>query len=260
MLTNFKNIDMDKTERNKMIKKAAKSSVIKKYKRERWVFQFALLGICYIEFMPCLHCPSIWDADICLKINNLTSQLLLAYIASYIFFYLNILRKEQRMYEDYYPQIIQLLNNLFNVFDSHERCLKSLFKRASKGKSFLYNADSIRSVIEYLKAREKIYLEIYGNEIDNKYTPANEITGSNYLTAGQISYDIELLNNLSEVFSSDFKMALFRISQNLFILKMKDKQINSLKYYGLFVDEEIKLYTEIQNLRKEASFLFGESF
>ena len=41
---------------------------------------------------------------------------------------------------------------------------------------------------------------------------------------------------------------------------MKDKQINSLKYYGLFVDEEIKLYTEIQNLRKEASFLFGESF
>ena len=161
---------------------------------------------------------------------------------------------------DYYPQIIQLLNNLFNVFDSHERCLKSLFKRASKGKSFLYNADSIRSVIEYLKAREKIYLEIYGNEIDNKYTPANEITGSNYLTAGQISYDIELLNNLSEVFSSDFKMALFRISQNLFILKMKDKQINSLKYYGLFVDEEIKLYTEIQNLRKEASFLFGESF
>ena len=198
---------MDKTERNKMIKKAAKSSVIKKYKRERWVFQFALLGICYIEFMPCLHCPSIWDADICLKINNLTSQLLLAYIASYIFFYLNILRKEQRMYEDYYPQIIQLLNNLFNVFDSHERCLKSLFKRASKGKSFLYNADSIRSVIEYLKAREKIYLEIYGNEIDNKYTPANEITGSNYLTAGQISYDIELLNNLSEVISSDYKMA-----------------------------------------------------
>lgn len=101
---------------------------------------------------------------------------------------------------------------------------------------------------------------MYGNEIDNKYTPANEITGSNYLTAGQISYDIELLNNLSEVFSSDFKMALFRISQNQFILKMKDKQINSLKYYSLFVDEEIKLYSEIQNLRKEASILFGKSF
>lgn len=89
---------MDNTERNKIIKKAAKSSVNKKYKRECWAFRIALLGICYIEFMPFLHCPSIWDADICLKINNLTSQLLLAYIASYIFFYLNILRKEQRMY------------------------------------------------------------------------------------------------------------------------------------------------------------------
>lgn len=251
---------MVEAQKRKKIKEAVSFTIHKKYKWEYRGFWIALIGICYIEFMPFLHCPSIWNVDICLKINNLTSQLLLAYIASFIFFYLNIFRKEKRKYEDYYPQIIKLLNNLFSVFDSHEKTLRSLYKGASKGSPFLYNADSIRSVIKYLKAREEIYLKMYGSDTDSEYTPANEITGSNYLTAGQISYDIKLLNNFSDVLNSDFKMILYRISQNQFILKMKDKQINNLKYYGLFVDEEIKLYTEIQNLRKEASLLFGESF
>ena len=83
--------------------------------------------------------------------------------------------------------------------------------------------------------------------------------GSNYLTAGQISYDIDMLNHF-DVLDSNFKMALFRISQNIFIIKLKDKPIHNLRFYGLLVNDEIKLHEEIENLRKEASLLFGESF
>ena len=246
---------MNKLPRKKNIKKA----IYNKYRFEFYGFCLALIGVFYIEFLPCLHFYSIWDNSTCVKLNTLISQLLLAYIASYIFFFLNVLKKEQKKYEDYHPYIIKLLTNLFSVFDSHKECLKHLYKEVNKETSFIYNAESIHVIIEHLKDKERVYRKKFGTEIDSRYTPSNELMGSNYLTAGQISYDIDMLNHF-DVLDSNFKMALFRISQNLFIIKLKDKPIHNLRFYGLLVNDEIKLHEEIENLRKEASLLFGESF
>lgn len=250
---------MEKLQRKKSIKKAVCFAIYNKYRFEHYGFCFALIGVFYIEFLPCLHFPSIWDYSVCLRINALISQLLLAYIASYIFLYLNMLKKEQKKYEDYYPYIIKLLKNLFGVFDSRKEYLKHLYKEVNKETSFIYNAVSIHIIIEHLKDRERVYREQFGIEIDSHYTPSNELMGSNHFTSGQISYVIDMLNHF-DVLDSNFKMALFRISQNQFIIKLKDEPIHNLRYYGLFVNDEIKLYEEIENLRKEASILFGVTF
>ena len=250
---------MEKLQRKKSIKKAVCFAIYNKYRFEHYGVCFALIGVFYIEFLPCLHFPSIWDYSVCLRINALISQLLLAYIASYIFLYLDVLKKEQKKYEDYYPYIIKLLKNLFGVFDSRKEYLKHLYKEVNKETSFIYNAVSIHIIIEHLKDRERVYREQFGIEIDSHYTPSNALMGSNHFTSGQISYVIDMLN-LFDVLDSNFKMALFRISQNQFIIKLKDEPIHNLRYYGLFVNDEIKLYEEIENLRKEASILFGVTF
>lgn len=250
---------MEKLQRKKSVKKAVYFAIYNKYRFEHYGFCLALIGIFYIEFLPCLHLHSIWDYSVCMKINTLISQLLLAYIASYIFLCLNVLKKEQKKYDDYYPHIIKLLANLFSIFDSRKECLKNLYKGINKENSFIYDAVSIYAIIEHLKDREKIYRELYGAQIDSHYTPSNELTGSNYLTSGQISYVLDMLNNF-DILDSNFKMALFRISQNLFIVKLKDNPIHNLRYYSLFVNDEIKLYEEIENLRKESSRLFGVTF
>ena len=251
---------MDNTERNKIIKKAAKYSVNNKYKRECWGFWFALLGLFYIEFLPFIHCPSIWNDEVCLKINNLTSQLLLAYIASYIFFYINLLKKEQQKYEDYYPRITILLQRLFSVFDSHEKRLASLYKDAKGEDTFIYNKESIETVIDYLEEREKIYIETYGTSAKNDYTPANEISGSNYLTAGQISYDIEKLSYFNDILSSDYKIKLFDISQNLYLTSFKNNLKSDLVTYKLLIEDEIELYKKIKDLKEHSNKIFGTDF
>ena len=71
---------MKENTQHKTINKAAKNAIKKKYKWETRLFIIALFMVCYIEFMSFLHCPSVWNFETCLKINNLTSQLLLAYI------------------------------------------------------------------------------------------------------------------------------------------------------------------------------------
>lgn len=248
---------MNDIQKRKEIKKMAKSAIHKKYRWECIGLLVVSIMLFYIEFLPCLYLPSIWNGETSVKINYLISQLSLAYIASFFFFYLNILKKEQRKYEDYFPQIIRILRNLFNVFDSHERCLRSLYKEAHKGDTFTYNEASIRIVIEYLKDRENKYLAMYKDQDCSQYTPAYEISGNNHLVCRQIFYDIELLNNFSEILDSNFTMALFRISQNQFILRLKDEQINDLKFYTLLVEEEVKLYKEIESLKKEFKILFG---
>lgn len=244
----------------KVIKKSVKTAIRKKYKCECRLFWLAIIGIFYIEFLPCIHCPSIWNADTCLKINSITSQLLLAYVASYIFLYINILTKERRIYENYYPQIILILKNLFSVFNEHKERLESLYVEATKEKTFNYDKESIHKIINYLKKREDIYINQYKVDKDNEYTPAREITGSNYLTAGQIYYDIKLLETFNEVLSPDFKTILFEISQNLYIIKLKDKPINNLEFYKIMVNSEIKLYKLIEELREHSNNTFSTDF
>ena len=70
----------------KRIIKASKRVVFLKYKNEVIAFIIALMVLLYIEFFPNYHLPSLLDNSICNKINNLIYQLLLAYVASFIFF------------------------------------------------------------------------------------------------------------------------------------------------------------------------------
>ena len=241
------------------ISKAAKRAIWKKYRNETIGFWISLFFVCYIEFMSKFHIPSIWDIETCSKINNIVLQLLLAFIASFIFLYINILTKELKSYEDSYPQIVRILKNMFSVFDSHERCLKTLYKDATNDDAFVYDEKKIDIIINYLKKNEKEYKKIYGDNKNDLYTPASHITGSNYLTAAQISYDIELLNNFRDILNSDFNMILFDISQNLYISKLKDYQINDLEFYRILVKSEILLHKQITNLKIHSMELFRDS-
>lgn len=243
-----------------IIKKSAKFAIRKKYKCERRLFWIAIIGIFYIEFLTCIHCPSIWDTETCTTINSLTSQLLLAYIASYIFFYLNVIKREKERIRNCYPQIIHILKNLFSVYESHEKYLKSIFNKLRKGEDFAYSTESFQKIINHLRNEDKVYLEAYKLPIDNEYKPSNTIGGSNFATARQISYDIELLQHFNDIFNSDYQMILFRISQNLYILKYKNNRINNLDFYETLIDEEITLNKEIQELKKQSSPMFGMEF
>lgn len=151
---------MEKLQRKKSVKKAVYFAIYNKYRFEHYGFCLALIGIFYIEFLPCLHLHSIWDYSVCMKINALISQLLLAYIASYIFLCLNVLKKEQKKYDDYYPHIIKLLANLFGIFDSRKERLKNLYKGINK-ENFLYMMQfQFMPLLNTLKI-EKKYIENY---------------------------------------------------------------------------------------------------
>lgn len=251
---------MEDSKNIKRINEIAKNVIKNKYKCETNIFKAALGGVIYIEFLEIIHIPSIWSIETCTTINNLISQLLLAYIASYIFFCLNVVKKEKERIRNCYPQILHILNNLFSVYDTHEKYLKSIFKKLRQSEDFTYKTESFQKIINHLRNEDKVYLEAYNLSIDNEYKPSNTIGGSNYVTATQISYDIELLQHFNDIFSSDYQMVLFRISQNPYILKYKNNRNNNLVFYEALIKEEIDLNKEIQKLKKYSISMFEMKF
>lgn len=236
----------------KVIKKSVKTAIRKKYKCECRLFWLSIIGVFYIEFLPCIHCPSIWNAETCLKINNILSQLCLAYIASFIFFAINIIDREVKKNILIYPHIIHILGDIFMTFASHKGLLIFISQKTSTNETFEYNINREIEVISALK-------EGKSSSEDIKKLSAMLCDNSIQL-AKKTHYNIELLNHFSESFDTDFNSLLYSISQNYFILQFKDKNEICLNDYERFLPNNMKLHEQIELLRKKSETIFKIEF
>ncbi len=238
--------------KNKIRHKAAKNVVYKKYQLLNWGFWGALLGIFYIEFLPIIHIPSIWNVEICTKINNITLQILLAYVASYIYFYLNIIKKEIKDGAIFVPHMIYILRDIFSASSKHAGFMMFLSKQTLSNDNFNYKTNEILDILSVLKTvknsskeKEELSILLCDNSLD---------------LAKKISYDIELLNHFSESFDTEYKTLLYSISQNNFIQQLKDKEeITITDYERLFI-QNIELHQKIELLRDKSEKIFLTEF
>lgn len=227
--------------------------IISKYRCEIGVFILSFIMCIYIEFGEEYYLRSIfsWSDETCTKLNGLLLQFSVAYIASFIFFVLNIVLKEKRTYTLFYPQITRILDNMFVVFNGHRNLLDNLFRQAKNNDNhFSYDEESLGLIVNYLKKKDK---ELAGkNMADNmEIKPFScDLSGNNYLTAMQISYDIDLLMKYSDILTPEILSILFDISQNNYIIRHKGQPQDNIYSYELFLQEDVQLYYKIRELRK----------
>lgn len=227
--------------------------IILKYRYEIGGFLFSCVLCFYIEFGEEYYLYPIfnWSDETCAKLNSLLLQVSIAYVASFIFFVINIASKEIRKYTLFYPQIARILDNLFVVFDGHKKLLESLYRQAKSNDShFSYDEASLGLIVNYLKKKDK-ELESKNKADDMKIKPFScELSGNNYLIAMQISYDINLLMKYSDILTPKILSILFDISQNDYIIRHKGQPQDNIYMYELFLQDDVQLYYKIRELRK----------
>lgn len=234
------------------IKRTATINTLKKYRWESHIFIFFSLLLIWIEFFPSLHFKTDFSIEMCNKINNIISQLCLAYVASYIFLCVNVMNREQKNKALIYPHIIRILKDIFFATASHHGLLIFLSKHIKSNETFTYSIDEILEILSALKKDN--------TPPNDKLNLSTMLCNNSIEMAKKISYDIELLNNFSDLFESKYNSLLYTISQNYFILQLKNKDEITITDYQRLILQNIELYKTIELLREESEKIFKIEF
>ena len=235
-----------------ILKHRAIYNTFRKYKWESIIFIVLSIVLILIEFFQELHFEVRFSINTCEKINNILSQLCLAYIASYIFFAINIINRETRKNMFVYPHIIHILRDIFLTIASHEGLLMFISQKMTSNETFEYNKNGI---LDILSALEK-----EGTSLEENNKLSAMICDNGIQLAKRIIYNIELLNHFSESFNTDYNSLLYSISQNNFILQLMDKNEIDINDYKRLLLSNIKLYNQIEILRDKSEKIFKIEF
>ena len=135
---------------------------------------------------------------------------------------------------------------------SHAGFMMFLSKQTLSNDNFNYKTNEIHDILSALKTvknsskeKEKLSILLCHNSLD---------------MIKKISYDIELLNHFSETFDTEYKTLLYSISQNNFILQLKDKDEITITDYERFFIQDIELHQKIELLREKSEKIFSTEF
>ncbi len=216
-------------------------SISSKYSFDIVLFLLAITIVYLIKFTT-IRIPLLIkiNDDI---INEIIYFICSTYSVTFMALLVNNIFKEWKKYKDMYPHIKAILRRTLSVYSSRVSFLMDEFKNIEADKVFNFENHDFEKLLSTYKS----------DGITN-------FCRCNYMTAGQIYYDMEALMKFSDCIDSKMLSIIYYISTNLFVLKHKDKEHENLSLYSIYYEYERELYKHYQELKRLSVKIFGDEF
>jgi hypothetical protein len=203
----------------------------------------SVFAVIWIEFVNVkIPVSSFTNAN---KINSIFENLLIAYISSYCFWFINIFVKEYRSKRILTPAFAVIIRNLLFLYDSYIRqmFLDAGISNATDRLINIKSNDDIKKVLDQYNSLNVVL--------------QSRCYGSTQLAFNQILFDIDELFKFSNSLDVKLYICIFRIHENIYVRHFSVDDCIKKHWYIIdvytwdFIDlikkmEEIKAYSKME--------------